>query len=388
MLTSVVIPCVDRADDTRACLLTLAAQEGAGDVEVVLVDNGSSDAMALAAAARAFPRVELLRLPHNLGFAGGVNRGLAAARGDVLVVLNNDTLAAPHLLQRMHRALQASPRPALVAPVSNFVKGAAQLAVGSRGATAAGRARLEDELTAACGGMLQDVDFLAGLCLMLRRELLAHVHGFDERFGLGNFEDDDLSLRVRLAGGRLVIARDAFLHHHGSRTFQQLGVDYAAQLARNQELMAAKWGHAPAWAAIAAGHRGELQRAGELAGHALTLHPRWPEGQLLLAHAARARGDDAGATAHAHAFLAACPANWSGHALLVCMLIAQGHLAAAAHAAHRALAMCPVDATTAASLLHTLAQGCAARGARCAADEARAAAHELLADAGAQLATI
>ena len=84
--------------------------------------------------------MQLLRLPYNLGFAGGVNRGLAAARGDVMVVLNNDTMVAPTMLARMLRAREAQPRPTLLAPVSNYVKGAAHLPVGQRGADAAGRA--------------------------------------------------------------------------------------------------------------------------------------------------------------------------------------------------------------------------------------------------------
>src|SRR5690606_4831277 len=272
MLTSVVIPCFDGADDTRECLAALAEQSGAGEIEVILVDNGSRDPGAVAAAARAFPRVTLVRLPHNLGFAGGANRGIARAAGQVVVVLNNDTMPAPGMLARMHRAQRARPAPALVAPVSNYVKGSARLPVGERGATREGRAALDTELERACGGVVQDTDALAGLCLMAARATFARLGGFDERFGLGNFEDDDLSLRVRLDGGRLVVARDAFLHHKGSRTFTALGVDYATQMARNQEVFADKWRDDPAWAALCAAQRGDIAGAGALARAALARH--------------------------------------------------------------------------------------------------------------------
>lgn len=377
MLTSVVIPCLDRADDTRECLAALAAQRDAGDVEVILVDNGSKDPVALRAAARTFPRVTLLRLEHNLGFAGGVNRGLRVAQGDVLVVLNNDTMPAPCMLARMRRAFAATPRPAMTAPVSNYVKGSALVAVGSRGESSEGRARLDDELGAACGDVLQDVDFLSGLCLMFERELVDRVGGFDEAFGLGNFEDDDLSLRVRLVGGRLVIVRDAFLHHWGSRTFEQLGIDCRAQIAANQRVMDRKWQHDPAWAAIHAAAAGDTGRAGELAVLALAQHPHWPEGQLLIADAHRARGEFGTAAEHAARFLQACPASWTGHVVLVLALLGDGRLREATRAAHRALSNCYAAPAPAAQLLDCVAQACIARGERAAARQAIAAALEI-----------
>jgi hypothetical protein len=68
------------------------------------------------------------------------------------------------------------------------------------------------------------------------------VGGFDTRFGIGNFEDDDHNLRCRLAGYTLWIADGAFLHHEGSATFKALGIDYSLNIERNLQLMLEKWG--------------------------------------------------------------------------------------------------------------------------------------------------
>jgi GT2 family glycosyltransferase len=62
-------------------------------------------------------------------------------------------------------------------------------------------------------GVLSDTDRPVGFCLLMRREVLDNVGLFDGRFGPGCFEDDDYSRRTRQAGYRLVIARDAFVHH-------------------------------------------------------------------------------------------------------------------------------------------------------------------------------
>ena len=75
----------------------------------------------------------------------------------------------------------------------------------------------------------------------MRREVIERVGLLDERFGIGCFENDDYSRRAIQAGYRLVIARDAFVHHFGGQTFLASGVDYSALLKRNRELYRQKW---------------------------------------------------------------------------------------------------------------------------------------------------
>src|SRR5262249_43969882 len=87
-----------------------------------------------------------------------------------------------------------------------------------------------------------EVERLIGFCLLLRREAYAAVGALDERFGLGFFEDDDLSVRARQAGFRLLVALDVFIHHFGSRTFAGLGIDGHSQLRENFEKFRDKWG--------------------------------------------------------------------------------------------------------------------------------------------------
>jgi GT2 family glycosyltransferase/tetratricopeptide (TPR) repeat protein len=83
---------------------------------------------------------------------------------------------------------------------------------------------------------------LSGFCLLACREALERAGGFDERFGLGFFDDDDLCLRVRNPGFRTLVALDVFVHHFGSRTFTALGVDFRKHLKENFERFKEKWG--------------------------------------------------------------------------------------------------------------------------------------------------
>jgi GT2 family glycosyltransferase len=88
---------------------------------------------------------------------------------------------------------------------------------------------------------LQEVDRLIGFCLLIRREVVDQVGLLDERFGIGNYEDDDYCRRARAHGWRLVVARDAFIHHFGHKTFDGAGVDLNSLLVRNRQIYDDKW---------------------------------------------------------------------------------------------------------------------------------------------------
>lgn len=343
MLVSVVIPCHDGVEDTRSCLRALATQ--GLPLDVVVVDNASRDATA--ALAHEFRGVRVVRSERNLGFAGGVNLGLEAARGDPVLILNNDAFAAPTMLERLLAALYADARIAIAAPVSNHVKGPARIHVGAAGATPEGRERVARELDASCRGLVQDVEAVAGLCMLIPRTVLQQLGGFDPRFRTGNFEDDDLCLRARLAGHRIVIVRDAFLHHEGHRTFQRLAEDYASTYASHEREFVAKWGADPAGRATIARMRGEPVPPAVVRRSVLE-YPRWPDARLLLAEDASARRFTDAALAHVESFLSDCPRHPGGHALRVLELLRARRTRDALDAVGHILTRCyfDVDATT------------------------------------------
>jgi GT2 family glycosyltransferase len=75
----------------------------------------------------------------------------------------------------------------------------------------------------------------------MRRELVAEIGNFDEQFGLGNWEDNDLCHRARRSGWALYIAKSVFVHHTGGQSFRALGIDYNKSLADGQRLFEQKW---------------------------------------------------------------------------------------------------------------------------------------------------
>ncbi|MGF0117897.1 glycosyltransferase family 2 protein [Promicromonospora sp. Marseille-Q5078] len=235
--------------DTLRCVGSLVA--GSPATDVLVVDNGSEDGV-LEAVAERWPHVATLQTGDNLGFAGGMNRGLAwgLERGyDLLTVLNNDTLVDPGALDRLAAlattgAVAASPR---IVRLGDGTDGAGDGDLWFAGAVLDDVDGLPRHLTAAeaaaglASGEPFGADLLTGCCVCATAATWCLVGGFDARYFL-DFEDSDWSLRARQRGVRLLVDPDAVVRHRVSASFtgpaSYLGTFYYA---RNALLFATRW---------------------------------------------------------------------------------------------------------------------------------------------------
>jgi GT2 family glycosyltransferase len=243
-LVTIIVLCCNEVACTRMCLESVL-HHTRPPYELVLVDNGSADetpAYLHEVEKRCEPeRVMILRNETNVGFPAGCNQALAKARGRQVVFLNNDTIVVARWLESLVAAsLLDWPKVGLVGAVSNYVP-PPQLVKPGYGALSelddfAARHRAE------FAGQTLSVERLSGFCLLARRAVLKQIGKFDEQFGLGFFDDDDLGIRVRQAGFELRVALDCYIHHFGSRTFRGLGIDCEGQLRDNFVAFKAKWG--------------------------------------------------------------------------------------------------------------------------------------------------
>lgn len=260
-LTSIIVLCHDQLPYTRACLESVLVRTRR-PFELVVVDNGSADdTRAYLNDVRVRPeptRVAIIRNASNLGYPGVVNQGFAAARGGLVVLLNDDTVVTDGWLDGLLAHLdRPGERPVgIVGPMSNYAADPQSLAAGYPdlgGLEGFAAARRRES-----AGQGFEVSRLTGFCLLIRRAVIAAVGGLDERYGLGFFDDDDLCFRVADAGYRLVVARDVFVHHFGSRTFRGLGLDVNECLRANFDVFRDKW---------------------RATGSPATARPRWPAGR-------------------------------------------------------------------------------------------------------------
>jgi O-antigen biosynthesis protein len=199
---SVIIPVHGELAYTLACLRSITQRAAAAAFEVIVVDDASPDDSAQALAGIAGLR--LIVNPRNLGFIGSCNAGAAAARGEFLLFLNNDTQVTSGWLDALLRCFAeradcgiAGSR--LVYPDGRLQEaGGLVFADGSCWTT--GRFEPRDVPLFRCR---REVDYVSGASLLIRRDVFVRAGGFDARYAPAYYEDADLAFAVRGLGLRV-----------------------------------------------------------------------------------------------------------------------------------------------------------------------------------------
>lgn len=241
---SVVVVCYNQWALTQRCLESLDACADGVPLQVIAVDNASSDGTAEGLVrwqAQAPDRRVAVIQTQNLGFAGGVNAGMAHANGDYLVVLNNDTIVTPGWARGLRRHFEREPRLGLICPVTNNIGNEAKVELPGDGPAAV--LREARGYTRAHAGQWLRLQTAAFFCVMLPRRVWEEIGPMDERFFPGFFEDDDYCRRLQAAGYEIGCAEDVFVFHELSASFDREGAQRKQEIfERNRRLYEEKWG--------------------------------------------------------------------------------------------------------------------------------------------------
>ncbi|MEF2967932.1 glycosyltransferase family 2 protein [Paenibacillus sp. M1] len=236
---SIIIPTFNKKEMLRECLDSIEAHTE-HPYEVIVVDNGSEDGTAEMLRQRR-GNLRFTVHPRNLGFARAVNTGLMMAKGNYLLLLNNDVLVTERWLSQMLACLKECPGAAAVGPVTNYIGGEQQIQVPY--ADIRGMREFAAAYNRKDPSKWWDTDRLVGFCLLFSRKTFEETGYLDEGYEIGNFEDDDWMVRLRFQGKRLKIAGDTFVHHYGSVTMKGLGPQgFFETNSRNENFFTDKWG--------------------------------------------------------------------------------------------------------------------------------------------------
>ena len=208
MRASVVIPVWNGVSDLPGCLDALYAHSGDGLLEVICVDNASRDESAALITDR-YPSVRLLRQPVNLGFAGGVNVGVDAARGDVFVLLNQDTVVNPGWLGALIRALEENPEFGIAGCTILDPDGVVQ----HTGARITHPEAYGEHLVDVGGDHPRQVEYVTGAAFAIRRGTWDIVGRFDEGYYPVYYEESDYCYRARHKGVEIAYVPGARVTH-------------------------------------------------------------------------------------------------------------------------------------------------------------------------------
>ena len=204
-LVSMVILAHNQLAYTRQCIASIMAHTREF-FELIVVDNGSTDGTAryleteLAGLILA-GTLKIVSSETNLGYAGGNNLGLAVARGAYILLLNNDVVVTPGWLARLLACLEKNADIGIVGPMTNHVAGPQLVKpVPYNTDSLAGLDAFAAEQAERFAGQVKRLPRVVGFCMLIKKEVIDTIGGLDSRYGLGNFEDDDFSLRAVLAG--------------------------------------------------------------------------------------------------------------------------------------------------------------------------------------------
>jgi len=240
---SVIILTYNNINLTKACLASIEAYSQYENIEIILVDNASSDDTPnyLADWVKKGRNRKLVQNKVNRGFAGGNNDGLAVATGEYLVLLNNDTYVTPGWIRTMVNHMRRNPDFGVLGPVTNNIGNEARIEITY--------GNMEDMLLESSKytylhmGKTFPLRTAAFFCVMMPRKVFESVGPLDEAFGRGFFEDDDYCRRVEQQGFKIVCTEDVFIHHHLSASFNKLTQKERNQIfEENKRIYEAKWG--------------------------------------------------------------------------------------------------------------------------------------------------
>jgi GT2 family glycosyltransferase len=266
---SIIIVSYNAKKHLEDCLESLTSAPPSMPHDIVVVDNASSDGSVAAVRSR-WPNISLIPQSANIGFAAGNNVGIRASNGELILLLNNDTIVPPGAIDTLVGRLLAVSDAAVAGPRLVDEHGRVELSFGRmisplnelmqkltlalyRRRVATVESRIERRTRSE-----HDVDWVSGACLLVRRGDAEKVGLLDERFFLYT-EDVDFCARIRALGRRVIFTPAAEVIHLGGRSRATAPAIMNIAYRRSQIAFYEK--HHPGWAPLL---RGYLRMKGQL----------------------------------------------------------------------------------------------------------------------------
>ncbi|MCL5990545.1 MAG: glycosyltransferase, partial [Bacteroidetes bacterium] len=248
---SIIIPVHNNLDYTRKCLDGIRKTKGLFKIEIIIINNGSSDGT------QEFLRslgneIKVISNINNENYAYVNNQGAEIASGKYLVFLNNDTFPFPGWLDAFAKEFHDNPDVGIQGAKLLYENGTIQHAgmiFGSR----PGRpeepyhAYLTADPSLPLVNRRREMQFVTGACLAIRSELFRQVGGFDDEYIFG-WEDTDLCMKVNTSGKKIIYNPEAVLYHYesGTKKLRQANGEDMLELdtpkeIRNRERFMSRW---------------------------------------------------------------------------------------------------------------------------------------------------
>ncbi len=239
---SIIMVTYNNIHYTKQCVSSVFKYTKYPNYELIIVDNDSKDETPqyLKEIEKQNINVKVILNKENRGFSGGNNDGLKIAKGEYLVLLNNDTIVTENWLFDLKKILDMDKKLGIVGPASNSVGNIQQINVEYE--DVADMNIWAKEYTQKQKYEFKNMQMLGFFCVMIKKEAFLKIGNLDENYGVGMFEDDDYCERIREAGYKLGFTKKVFIHHFGSASFKKLEDEkYRKIFNENRKYFEKKW---------------------------------------------------------------------------------------------------------------------------------------------------
>jgi hypothetical protein len=246
MKLSIIILCWNDRKVIGDCLRSIYAGTGLTDFEIIVSVNGSSDG-SVELIRQNYPNVRVIENNANLGFSKGNNVGIRASQGELVLILNPDTIIHDGTLDKLVKFADRHPEAGafgcrVLNPDGSYqesarpfpsIRGYWLAALFLRPLAYISDVFTSDTYTGWKGDTQRVVDWQSGCCVMFRGKLLKELGGFDEQF-FYQFEEVDLCRRVRNAGYPLLFTPEATITHLGGQSVNRFPIKFALETYRGR----------------------------------------------------------------------------------------------------------------------------------------------------------
>ncbi|MBU3101630.1 MULTISPECIES: glycosyltransferase [Clostridium] len=237
--TSIIILTYNNLVYNLICVDSIRKYTKENTYEIIVVDNNSTDGT------REWLKeqkdIKAILNDENVGFPKGCNIGIAAAeKENDILLLNNDTVVTPRWLDNLKTCIYSDDKIGGVASITNNCSNYQSVSVPY--------IDVKDMIPFAEANNISNPNKweekvrLVAFCMLIKRDVFNEIGVMDERFSPGNFEDDDLSMRIIEAGYKMMLCNDSFIHHFGSSSFKKDYSKFSNILSINRKKLEDKWG--------------------------------------------------------------------------------------------------------------------------------------------------
>lgn len=236
--TAIVILSYNLLDMTRDCIESIRKTTCKDAREIIVVDNASADGSV--EWLRKQKDIKVLCNKENTGFPAGCNQGIELAEKEAdILLLNNDTVMTDNALFWLRMGLYEKKKVGSTGCVSNFVSNLQ--AVVENGKSRQFYLDFARKNNVPFGNPYLPKVYLVGFALLIKRTVLDEIGLLDERFSPGNYEDNDICLRISLAGYSNMLCKNSFIIHWGSQSFGKEPKKYNNLMGLNEKKFYEKW---------------------------------------------------------------------------------------------------------------------------------------------------